>query len=39
MGIVIGLVIGFIGGVVFDHLFFRANPDKKAVVDKFIDKV
>jgi hypothetical protein len=39
MGFIFGLIVGFVAGVVSGFLFFRANPDKKAVVDSTVNKL
>ena len=36
--LLLAIVGGFVGGVVFSYLFLRANPNKKAAVDKWVDE-
>lgn len=36
--ILVAFVVGAVVGAVASYLFLRANPVKKAVVDKFVDE-
>lgn len=39
VGSVVLTVVAFVGGVVFSYLFLRANPNKKAQLDKEVAKL
>lgn len=38
VGLVVVALVAFAGGAVFSYLFLRANPNKKAGLDKEVDK-
>ena len=38
VGLVVVALAAFAGGAVFSYLFLRANPNKKAVLDKEVSK-
>lgn len=39
IGVVVVVVVSAIAGAVFSYLFLRANPNKKAVVDREVDEI
>lgn len=39
IGTVVVALAAFVAGAVFSYLFLRANPNKKSVLDKEVDKL
>lgn len=38
VGVVLVAVVSAVAGAVFSYLFLRANPNKKAAIDKQVDE-
>lgn len=39
VGIVVVAVVSAVAGAVFSYLFLRANPNKKAVIDREVNEI